>query len=166
MKEICEDIKSHISDVLLEWERLVREQPWFSLPAEHRIDSLPDVLIGLADAALCSPGDVQAHRRKVDAAVEHGHRRRQQGIPEHLIVTVYHLLRQAIWYYLVRKLGTDSRVQDAVMRIDSAITTATNASMWGYHRTEIEAMGKWEEGMTRIVQSSALLRRYGNSESS
>jgi hypothetical protein len=28
MKEICQHIKSNVSEVLLEWENLVREQPW------------------------------------------------------------------------------------------------------------------------------------------
>lgn len=37
------------------------------------------------------------------------------------------------------------------MKIDTAITLATNASMWGYHRPEIEGMGKWQEGMKHLV---------------
>jgi hypothetical protein len=45
------------------------------------------------------------------------------------------------------------------MQIDTAITLATNASLWGYHRQEIEGMGKWQEGMERLIESSPLLRR-------
>jgi len=159
MNEICEDIKRHVPDVLLEWERRVREQPWYSLPAGHRIANLPDVIVGLVEASLCSPADEEAHRRKVEAAAEHGEHRRRQGIPEHLILTEYHLLRSAIWYYLVGKFGSSARTTEAIMRIDTAITLATNASMWGYHREEIEAMGKWEEGVERMISSSPLLAR-------
>lgn len=158
MKTICEDIKSHVSDVLAEWETLVREEPWFSLPADHRIDSLPDVVVGLVEASLCSPQDRESHRQKVEAAAEHGGHRREQGIPEHLILTEYHLLRRAIWRYLLRRFGQSDRTTEAIMRIDTAISLASNASMWGYHRPEIEAMGKWEEGMERILSTSPLLR--------
>ncbi len=158
MKHICEAIKSHVSEVLVEWENLVREQPWYSLPPDHRIDSLPDVIVGLVEASLCNPVDEEAHRQKVDAACEHGTHRREQKIPEHLILTEYHLLRQAMWYYLVRKFGSSDPTTEAIMRIDTAITLATNASMWGYHRPEIEAMGKWEEGLERMISGSPFLQ--------
>lgn len=158
METICEDIKEHVSEVLVEWERLVRQQPWYSLPADHRINGLPDVIVGIVDASLCTPTEVESHRRKVQAAAEHGSHRRQQGIPESLILTEYHLLRQAIWRYLLTKYGSSDRIVDAIMRIDSAITLATNASMWGYHRPEIEALGKWEAGMEKMVQSSSFLQ--------
>lgn len=158
MIDICQHIKSHVSEVLVEWENLVREQPWYSLPAEHRIDSLPDVIVGLVEASLCNPQDEAAHRQKVNAAAEHGRHRCEQGIPEHMILTEYHLLRQAIWRYLLRQFGSSDRTTDAIMRIDTGITLATNASMWGYHWQEIEAMGKWEEGMERIISTSPFLR--------
>lgn len=159
MRTLCEDLKSHVSEILLEWEQRVKEEPWYSLPADHRINSLPDVIVALVEASLCNPGDVAAHRKNVDAAAEHGGHRRVQQIPEHLLFTEYHLLRQAIWYYLVRKFGSRRETADAIMSIDMAISVATNASMWGYHREEIEALGKWEEGIERIARSSALVRR-------
>lgn len=159
MKEICQNIKSHVSDVLVRWERLVREEPWYSLPTDHRIADLPEVIVGLVEAALCNPLEVAAHRQQVDAACAHGTHRRTQGIPEHLILTEYHLLRQALWYYLVDTFGSSDRTTTAIIRLDSAITLAINASMWGYHRTEIEALGNWDEGMERMISSSLLLGR-------
>jgi hypothetical protein len=158
MKAICEDIKSHVSEVLVEWEQRVRDEPWYSLPPGHRIDSLPDVIVGLVEASLCQPADKASHRQKVEAAAEHGQHRRKQGIPEHLILTEYHLLRQALWYYLTRKFGSSDRTTEAIMRIDMAITLATNASMWGYHQQEIQALGKWEEGIERMTRSCPFLQ--------
>ena len=160
MEEICQNLKSHVPDVIARWERLVREHPWFSLPADHRIDALPEVVVGLVEASLCNPVDREAHRQKVEAACTHGEDRRRQEIPEHLIFTEYHLLRQALWYYLVDTYGSSDRTSEAIMRLDNAITLATNASMWGYHRPEIEALGKWDEGLGRIIDSSPLLRRH------
>jgi hypothetical protein len=158
MRDICQNIKSHVLDVLVRWEGLMRQQPWYSLPADHRIDNLPEVIVGLAEAALCRPADREAHRQKVSAACTHGEHRRRQGIPDHLILTEYHLLRQALWYYLVDTYGSSDRTVQAIMLLDTALTLATNASMWGYHRAEIEALGKWEEGIERIISSSPLLR--------
>jgi hypothetical protein len=158
MKEICAHIKGNVAQVLVEWEQLVKEEPWFSLPPEHRIDSLPDVIVGLVEAALCDPVDHRAHKLNIDAACQHGSHRRKQQIPEHLIFTEYHLLRQAIWRFLTSQLRPSDRITQAMLRIDSALTLATNASMWGYYREEIEALGKWEEGMARIAASSPFLQ--------
>jgi hypothetical protein len=161
MRAIGEELKVHAREVLGEWEELVREQPWFSLPLEHRINSLPEVLAALADAALCNPGSLPAHRQALEAAALHGENRRQQGIPEHLILTEYHLLRQAIWYWLSARLGASDVTRAAIMRIDPAISMATNASMWGYYRVEVEGMGKWEEAMARILEYAPPARRDG-----
>lgn len=158
MKEVCENIKAHVAEVIAEWDRLVHAEPWFTLPVKHRIDSLPDVLVGIVEAALCEPADVEAHRQKVQAAAEHGYHRRTQNLPETVIFTEYHLLRQAIWHYLDQS-GTDpGKLLRAVSHIDLALTVATNASLWGYHREAIQALGKWEEGMERLVHESPLLK--------
>jgi hypothetical protein len=157
MDDYCRDLRQHVGEVLAEWEQLVRKQPWYSLPPEHRIDNLPDVVVGLVEASLCEPRNLERHRQQVEAAVGHGFHRRTQGIPESLILTEFHLLRQAIWNYLVRKFGPAEGVVTAIMRIDCAITLATNASMWGYHRPEITALGKWDAGIERLSSSSPLL---------
>lgn len=164
MREICEHIRSHRQEIMAAWEELVREEPWYSLPPEHRVNDLPEVLEGLAGAALCDPGDRAAHRRSVDAACAHGMSRRALGIPDHLMFTEYHLLRRAVWYHVTRRFGSSDATTKAIMRIDSAISVATNASMWGYNRAEIEALGKWEEGIDRIVDSSPLLHAASPSE--
>jgi hypothetical protein len=156
MKEIGEHLKVHVQDVLTEWERLVREQPWYSLPPDRRIDNLPEVIASLVNASLCTPANAAACRQVVEAAAVHGYHRREQGIPEHLILTEYHLLRQALWYYLVREFGGADSVNHAIMRLDSGITLTKNASMWGYHRPEIESMGRWDEGIERMSADSPL----------
>jgi hypothetical protein len=158
METICTHLKAHVAEIIAEWEHLVREQPWFMLPPDHRVNDLPHVVIGLVESALCSPTDERSHRQSVDAACRHGTSRRQQEVPEHLMFTEYHLLRQAIWHHLSRTFPP-AETADAILRIDGAITLATNASMWGYHRPEIEAQGKWEEGIERIVETSPFVRR-------
>jgi hypothetical protein len=161
MESICSDLLENADDVLAQWERLVREYPWFSLPAAYRTDNLADVLAGLVRSALCEPSVRATQWENVNAASAHGEHRRRQGIPEHLLFTEFHLLRQEIWQHLVSAHPPSEAATGAMLRIDAAISLATNASMWGYHREEIEAMGKWEEGMERIVASSPFLARSG-----
>lgn len=158
MRAICEDLKQHVPSVMAVWEKLVREEPWYSLPRDHRVDGLPEVVVGLVEASLCSPADYESHRQKIEAAAAHGMSRREQGVPEHLILTEYHLLRWAIWRYLHATFGATDRVAEAIMRIDTAITLATNASMWGYFRPEVEAQGKWEQTIERLAADSPFLR--------
>lgn len=154
MKDLCEDLRANIDTIVADWERLVLEEPWFSLPKQFRVDNLPGVILALIDSALCDPGGPDVHRNQVMQAADHGYNRREQGIPESLIFTEYHLLRQALWYYLVREQGSSDRVVHAIMLIDSAITTATNASMWGYYRAEVEALGKWQESLERLIAAA------------
>jgi hypothetical protein len=157
MEGFCATIRDSADGIMEDWQRLARAQPWYCLPGTDRSGLLRDVLLGLVDAAICEPSDESAHRRKVSAAWKHGQRRRAQGVPEHLIFNEYHLLRQALWYYLITTFGPTEEITDAIMRVDVALTVATNASLWGYHKDEIDALGRWDEGMERIVQSSPLL---------
>jgi hypothetical protein len=159
MERICESIRSQAPEVLIEWENVLREQPWYSLPAEHRTGGLADVVVGIADASLCEPGAEDVYRELVLASAAHGTHRREQDIPDHLILIEYHLLRQALWRFLTAKFGSAPDVVTAIMRIDMAITVATNASMWGYHRPEVEALGKWEVAIERIVADCPFPRK-------
>ncbi|HEX2190420.1 MAG TPA: hypothetical protein VHG51_16040 [Longimicrobiaceae bacterium] len=161
MRAICEDIKAHVHEVMAEWERLAACSPWATLSPADRAGGLPEVVVGLVEAALCSATDVEAHRMKVRAAAEHGECRRRHGVAEAVMFEEYHLLRRALWSYLTRKFGAGDRSVQAIGRIDTAITLATEASLWGYNRPEIEALGKWEAGLERLGASSPLLRRAG-----
>jgi hypothetical protein len=159
MQTLCEDLRTNVSEIVCTWQELLQKQPWFLHPKDSRNDTLPLVVIELVNAALCESASEEAHRRKVLAAAELGWLRRESDLPEHVMFTEFHVLRQAIWYYLDRKHGPSEQVSQAIFRIDAAITLAINASLWGYHRAEIEGLGKWDEGIHRIIQSSPFLQR-------
>lgn len=158
LAEICQDLKTHVGEILRGWEERAHGEPWRSLSPEQRIDHLPSVVVGMAEASLCDPQDREAHRQKVAAAAEHGRTRRSQGIAEQVMLAEYHLLRQAIWAYLAERFGHSERTTDAILRIDSAATDATAASLWGYHRDELVALGSWDAGIERIAGLSPFLR--------
>jgi hypothetical protein len=157
MKQICEDLKAHIAEVVRLFERLADERPWLELPEENRVDHLPELIVGLVEASLCDPFDFDAHRKKVAAAAVHGRQRFLDGCPHHLLFEEYDLLREAIWRYMRQKFGWSDRTTEAIMRVDAATTLATRGSLWGYHSVEYGEQEDVEAAIDRIAASSALL---------
>lgn len=155
---VGEHLKEHIGEVRAEWEMLVRERGTPTVPAPHGIDSLPRVVAGLAEISLCNPISISAHRRLMDDAAEYGYGCRTHGVPQHLIPAGYQLLHEALRSFLSRKFRHDS-AGAALVQLRSATTLAINGSMWGYYRPEIQALGRWERGMERLILLSPFLRR-------
>lgn len=140
MSVTYEELKAHLADVLVEWHAITGEQPWLSMPADARIDHLPELIRELSDAALGNPGDPGARRRALDASVAHGQDRRLHDFPDRLLLTEYYLLREALWRY-IRRIAPFEEAGPAIMRIDSAITIASRAALYGYHARELEEVG-------------------------
>ena len=157
MRPVCDNLKSHVPDIMREWEAITHEEPWLSLPKTYRVDKLPDVAIGLFEASLCDPADPAAHRDKVEAALEHGARRRAHDFPDAVLLTEYYLLREAIWRYVARTFPAQV-ANDAILRIDSAIMLATRATLIGYHREEYEERGSWSSVVDRLVEEAPLFK--------
>lgn len=156
MQQICEDLKAHGAEVVQIFERVAVEGPSLQLPEENKEDVLPELIIGLVEASLCTPFDLDSHGKKVKAAVQHG--RFRDGFPEHPIFEHYDLLREAIWSYLRQKFRYRSRATDAIMRIDAAIDLATRGSLYGYHSLEYGIDGQMEDVVERLAAASPLLK--------
>ena len=159
MRLVCEDLKAHVDELVAEWATVAGEVPQLDLPIDHQIGELPGLIIGLADAALCAPGDGAAHLAKVMAAAEHGRRRKESGSgSEGLILTEYHLMRTVIWRHLQRRYADDSSLAvAAIARLDTAITLATQASLLGFHHEVLEARGEWPGRLERLAAESPVL---------
>jgi CheY-like chemotaxis protein len=140
--------------VLEIWERLVTEEPWFSLPREQRAGFLTEVIGALADAVLQTSSEEESCRKVIIAAAAHGRGRRDQEIPESLIAIEFHLLRQAIWRYLTQEFGPSEHLHATISRLNGLISLSLNACMWGYFRDEIEAQGMWDAAVDRLVASA------------
>jgi two-component system, cell cycle response regulator DivK len=153
IQAIATDVRENAAHVLEEWEKLVREEPWFSLPREDRLGFLEEVVASLTEAALV-PTDADACRKTVIGAAAHGRSRRGQNIPESAIPIEFHLLRRAIWRHLTQKFAPSEALHHAIAALDSSISLSLNACMWGYFRDEIEAQGLWETAVERLVQSA------------
>ena len=141
MSVTCDDVKAHLAEVLVEWHTVTGDQPWLSMPPENRVDHMPQLIRDLSDAALGTPVDLEARLRTLDAAVKHGEERRAHGFSDGLLLAEYILLREALWRY-IRRAAPLEEAGPAIMRIDSAITLASRAALYGYHARELEELGR------------------------
>jgi hypothetical protein len=155
MQQICDALKAGVPEILGRWKELLAELPWTSDLSDEGVDHLPEVVIGLVEASLCSPLDEDAHRQKVFAAARHGQDRRDQGWTERQLLQEYHILRQAIWWFL--KATGNPRATEVIFRIDTASTLATMASLRGFHRDLLEEQQRWPEALEEIVGDSPFL---------
>lgn len=146
----------HSAEVIELWQKGAMEEPWFTLPPEDRAGFLPEVVVSVAEASLLSPNQEESSRKTVIAAAAHGRGRRLQGIPETSLPIEFHLLREAIWRYLMQEFEPGDDLRAAIVAFDSTISLALNACMWGYFRDEIEAQGIWEAAVDRLVGSAAV----------
>ena len=156
---LCADPNALVPEVMAEWQALASEEPWHTLPNAHRFDSLPDLVAGLLDASVCQPNDRAAYRAKLEAAATHGSTRRTQGFAHDLLLTEHYLLREAIWRVLRRRYPDDATT--LVLRVDSAVTAATRASLHGFHRAEIERAGRWPAVIDELADGSPLVEQAG-----
>jgi hypothetical protein len=152
MRLPCDEVKAHLPEILVEWHAITSENPWLSMPADARVDHLPDLINALNDAALCLPSDSTARLRLFTAAAAHGKDRRIHDFPDKLLLTEYYLLREAVWRY-IRRVAPPDEAGFAIMLIDSAITLASRASLYGYHESELEALGhSMPDLLTELIQ--------------
>lgn len=156
-QDVCRAIHRDTDEIIERWLEAAKEEPWFSMPREKMVDALPYVIGRLVDVALLAPGDEQLHREKVLAAARHGEERREQGIPTESIFREYHFLRVSLWRYLESLLDEDRTRLEAITRIDLAISIACRASLYGYHRQELEESGDWPRRVEHLASESSLL---------
>lgn len=164
MNRIQQDLRDGKFEVMRRWEDQPDPIPWDGEPPEHW-DHLPDLLVALADAALNDAPSEQNTRALVEAAIIHGKDRRKEGADADDVLGDYYRLRIAIWSFLQDRAYAADAPARAVLRIDLAITTATAASLVGYHEGAVEARpGGVAAAVDRLVRDSGLAKRLVNSE--
>ena len=115
------------------------------LPPELDLDSLPQLIRTLADAAGAGPKDV-ATEELIRTAITHGKDRRKAGYADNIIFREYHLLRRYLWDELKRSGESQEAIVGAILHIDVAMTAATAASAHGFH---LEDRPLDEEGLIK-----------------
>lgn len=161
MREIGRALLVGKLEIVGHWRALSEGSTWLRLPPSDQghVDLVPEVVVGIIEASLCAPADMEAHRKKVWAAAAHGEQRRTQGLSETTLLSEFSLLRQAFWSHIRGLPVSSADALEAVSRIDMAISLATMASLYGYHREELEGSGQWPSRIEQLVGDSPLLRR-------
>lgn len=149
LMEIRAAIREHVHGIAAAMQAEAAGEPWLSLPQAYSLDSIPDLILTLADEALAD--DPEAHVRKVWTAVHHGQERAETGFSETLLFNEYHLLRMAVWHFVSGRCPPRDAFE-AIARIDAAITQATSASLLGYHRVALEKRGEWPAAVERLIE--------------
>ncbi len=153
LKPIGQSIKEHLPEILDDWQASATEcEPWHSLPLEARLDNLPDVISTLVDVALSARPSRTLRLAEVRTAAEHGEHRLQMGVHEDALFTEYGLLRIAITRF-VRDHFPPPDAQRAVVRLSTSTTIALAASLWGYHRKELEERGEWPKAVEQLADT-------------
>ncbi len=136
LRDVLEDLRGSVDEIIAHWEGRVAARPWMSLPEDARIDHLPGLVEGLMSAMLGDPTPEEARRRAVEMAVRHGEHRREHGFQDGILHREHHLLRSSIWDIIQERYGSRPACLEAISMIDVATTMTTTASLHGYHLPE------------------------------
>jgi hypothetical protein len=145
----CDDVHALVPEILADWDAHAAKGEWGRLPPVERETALPDLVARLLTTALCRPDDGPLFRETLAAAADHGVARRGQDFPQALLLTEYHMLREAMWRVLLRHVPNDAT--RAIFRIDRAISAATRATYIGYYRDGYEEAGRWPAALDQVA---------------
>ena len=152
LDEVSASIKAHIPEILQDLQASCEREPWIDLPAEDRLNNLAKVTSSLVDAAFGSGADRRLRLEEAYASAEHGEHRLQMGFEEELLFTEFTLLKQALSRFL-KANAPFPLAQQVSVRLDSASSLATIASIRGYHRPQIQARGEWPQTLDHLVDN-------------
>ena len=114
-------------------------------PMAHVVDALLADLARSAEEPMIAP-------ETVFAAAVHGSSRRLQAIGMDLVLREFDVLRHAT-NAVLRGIATAPAPRELVTRLDFVITTASLASLRGYHRDEFDALGQWPSTLDDLLRA-------------
>lgn len=149
---VVAQLARHRDQLLDEWRRglggdargLPRLQT-SSDPMSHVVDAILSDLAREADARVIAP-------ESVFAAAVHGTVRRLQSVRLELVLREFDVLRAAV-NAILQRLSTAPAHRELTGRLDFVLTTASLASLRGYHRDEFDALGQWPSTLDDLLQA-------------
>lgn len=129
-------------DLLGEWRRLLGADS----AALEKVERGSDPMSHVVDAVLADLARTDGERmiapESVFAAAVHGTVRRMQTVRLEVVLREFDVLRMAVNAVLGR-LSSAPAHRELTGRLDFVLTTASLASLRGYHRDEFDALGQW-----------------------
>jgi hypothetical protein len=150
-RDVSADVCSRVPRLVQRIDRFSYTEPWSHLAAEDRTSALPEVAGRACTLAL----KVGAGRNEcvllLESAAHHGFVRRRQGLAESSLFEELAFVREAIWADIQARFGRESQVAaEIILRIDMALTLASQASLRGYFRIEFEERGLWPRALAEL----------------
>ena len=149
---VLEMLVRHRDELLAEWRRALGADAVTLLrgdvragPMAHVVDALLADLQRAAREPMIAP-------ESVFAAAVHGTSRRMQSVSLDLVLREFDVLRHAT-NTLLRRLAPSQPYPELVGRLDFVITTASLASLRGYHRDEFDALGQWPSTLDDLLRA-------------
>lgn len=150
--EIRDGITEHIPEILQQFNAATEVEPWTRLRTDHRVVYLGELIALASDLALRAPGDEALCRRMLQTAARHGEARREQNLPDTLLLSEFGILRQVISNYLKAHHDPTSHFgTEVLIRLDTALSLAAKAALRGYHRPTFERRGAWPRVRNDLV---------------
>ncbi|MDR0786466.1 MAG: hypothetical protein LBG44_01130 [Gemmatimonadota bacterium] len=132
-------------------DRLSHTEPWSLLTEEERTNALPEVAGRACLLALGISASQDECALLLECAAHHGFIRRGQGLVESTLFDELAFVREAIWTDIQRRFGGESRITaEVILRIDMALTLASQASLRGYFREEFDERGLWPRVLAEL----------------
>jgi hypothetical protein len=138
--------------LLDEWRRALGSDARTLQPPGERADPMSHVVDALLADLEREPGDPMVAPESVFAAAVHGAKRRMQGVALDLVLREFDVLRH-VANALLCQLAPSRPHREIVQRLDFVITTASLASLRGYHRDEFDALGQWPSTLDDLLRA-------------
>ena len=153
LDEIRTGIQEHIPEILERFHTVIREaEPWMLIPEARRTDHFGELALCASEVALGEGVEEERVRQMLHTAGRHGEERLASGFPEALVFREHYLLRQALWGFIRKRYGAGNLLAfEAVVRIDTALSLSTKASLRGFHRPTYEEQSRWPECIDDLV---------------
>lgn len=151
LHEVSTGVCTRITELIETLEPFSEREPWVRLRVEDRTNALPHVVDLACALAFSRARQKSLCRAVVEAAAHHGTLRREQGVPESTLFEELALVRNALWADLQARYGRDcDAVTEAILKVDTALSLASQASLRGFFRLEFEQRGTWEEALLEL----------------
>lgn len=147
--DVLDTLARHIPEIAQEWTRLTTRETRLAVPGAPCRDTLLAVLGGLLEMAR-DPSRATV-TSLVDRAIGDGACQRAAGVPDHSLLTEYTLLREAVWR-TARKHGAQLTDLAAMLPLDLAVATASRAALVGYYGEELDASGRRDDALDKILR--------------
>jgi hypothetical protein len=149
---LVEMLVRHRDLLLDEWHRGLGPDAAALKRSDERAEPMAHVVDALLADLERDTRDPMIAPESVFAAAVHGTSRRLQGIALELVLREFDVLRHVV-NALLGRLAPSRPHREIVGRLDFVITTASLASLRGYHRDEFDALGQWPSTLDDLLRA-------------